>query len=253
MSSTSSTSRRPVLIGVGALVAVAVVAALAWFLFLRSDAAPEATIEDAAAAAAEDDTEAGDTETDGELAPADVPGTWDVVEGDPEAIDEGTFVGYRVQEELRGVGDTTATGRTPGVTGGLVIEDDQVTSASFEADMTRLTSDESFRDGAIRTRGIETDQFPTATFTITEPIALPDGATTGEAVSVTAVGDLTLHGVTRSVTWDLDVQLVGSTIVIVGQLPIVMSDHDITPPQAGPVLSIADDGIAEIQLRLRKA
>lgn len=255
-------SRRPVFLGVGVAVVLAVAAA-GWFLFLRSDAAPEANIEDAAAAAQGDQAPPADAATDGnqdadeEVSetpdPADVTGTWTVVAGDPASIDSGTFVGYRVQEELRGIGDTTATGRTPAVTGELVIDGSQVTTVAIQADLTQLTSDEAFRDGAIRERGIETDTFPTATFTTTAPIELPDEATDGEAFTITATGDLTLHGVTQPVAWELDAQLVGDTIVIVGQLPIVMSDYDITPPQAGPVLAISDEGIAEIQLRLARS
>ena len=36
--------------------------------------------------------------------------------------------------------------------------------------MTTLQSDESRRDERLRTDGLQTDQFPTATFTLTKPI-----------------------------------------------------------------------------------
>jgi len=48
-------------------------------------------------------------------------------------------------------------------------------------------------------QGIQTDELPTATFVLAEPIELGSLPAEGEAISVTAAGDLTLHGVRRSV------------------------------------------------------
>ena len=83
---------------------------------------------------------------------------------------------------------------------------------------------------------LETDQFPTATFILTEPVSLGAAATTGEAVSVSAVGDLTIHGVTNPVTFALEAQLVGDTIVVVGSTDIVFSDYDVQVPDSQVVV-----------------
>ena len=50
----------------------------------------------------------------------------------------GTFVGYRVNEELSGIGSTTAVGRTPEVSGTMTIDGTTLTAANIEADMTRV-------------------------------------------------------------------------------------------------------------------
>lgn len=163
-----------------------------------------------------------------------------------------TSPGRRVAAVLGGVGSTTATGRTPAVNGSMTVEDTTVTGVAIEADLTQLRSDASFRDRALGRQGLELDEFPTATFALTEPVALPDGAATGEPVEVDAVGEFTLHGVTRTVTWPLQAQLVGETIVVVGSLDIAMAEFDITPPSAQRVLSIDDVGVAELQLRLTR-
>ena len=118
-------------------------------------------------------------------------GTWTLSE-------QGTsFVGYRIGEELANVGTATAVGRTSDIVATLVFDGVMITSVIIKADLRTLTSDQSFRDGALRTRGIETDTYPVATFVLVRPIpiaALPGGE---ETLSVTVNGTLDLHGVTK--------------------------------------------------------
>ena len=54
-----------------------------------------------------------------------------------------------------GIGAKTAVGRTPKVTGTMTILGTTVPNASFEVDMTTLTTDDSRHDGAIQTQAIE--------------------------------------------------------------------------------------------------
>ena len=74
----------------------------------------------------------------------------------------------------------------------------------------------------------------------------------GVPIVVTAVGDLTLHGVTRRVTVDLEGQLVANRVVVVGSTPILFSDYDIDPPSAVIVLAVEDNGVMEFQLVLER-
>ena len=92
----------------------------------------------------------------------------------------GTFVGFRVEEELTGIGSATAVGRTPEVSGTLDIDGTTVTAVTIEADMTAITTNESRRDDKVQ-GALETDEFPTATFVLTEPIELGDAAAAGRA------------------------------------------------------------------------
>ena len=55
------------------------------------------------------------------------------------------------------------------------------------------------RDGQLGRQGLETDTYPTATFVLAEPIELDAAPAEGQAIAATAVGDLTLHGVTQRV------------------------------------------------------
>jgi len=163
----------------------------------------------------------------------------------------GTFAGFRIQEELAGIGQTTAVGRTGGVTGEMTIDGTTVTDATFEVDMTTITTNESRRDDRVQ-QALETEQFPTATFTLTEPIDLGDGADSGDPVQVTAVGDLTIHGVTKAIELPIEAQLVDGTIVVVGSTDVVFSDYGVEVPQAQIVLSVEDHGVLELQLLLVK-
>lgn len=165
---------------------------------------------------------------------------------------QASFVGYRVEEELRAIGSTTAVGRTSAVTGEAVIAGASVTSAKFTGDMTQLKSDSSMRDGQLRNQGIEYAKFPTSTFELSEPIALPAGLAAGQAITVTMKGKFTLHGVTKDVSIPAQAQVAGSNLVVVGSLKIAFADYNVEKPRAGSVLSIKDDAIMELQLILKK-
>jgi polyisoprenoid-binding protein YceI len=161
-----------------------------------------------------------------------------------------SFVGYRVQEELASIGGNTAVGRTPDVSGSVTIEGMTVTAAEITADLTTLKSDEAQRDSQLRRQALETDRFPTATFSLTKPIELPAEAAKGAAVKVTATGDLTLHGVTRSVQIPLQARLETDRVVLIGSLEITFADYQMEKPNSFKVLSVADHGTLELQLLL---
>jgi polyisoprenoid-binding protein YceI len=278
MSSDQPSRRRPIL--AWALVAIALVAiafgAFA-FWFLDDDSPDEVSIGGAAAQVDDGAAEAttattvatpatttdtpatpapttastgGDDGADESPEPAGIDGTWSVDTSIGEFSYEdstGTFVGFRIAEELSGIGSTEAVGRTPVVSGTLVADGTTITEVDIDADMTAITTNDGRRDDNVQ-RALDTGEFPTATFALTEPIELGAGALDGEAVAVDAVGDLTIHGVTESVVFPLEAQLVGDTIVVVGSLDIVFADYDVEVPSAPIVVSVDDNGPIELQL-----
>jgi polyisoprenoid-binding protein YceI len=244
------------------LVTTVVVVALAgagiWW-FLRDDAPAAVSLETAVESV--DDTTPSGSESTASTTPAEtastvgVEGTWTVDtetgEFDYESA-TGTFAGFRIQEELASIGSATAVGRTGDVAGTITIEGDTLVAAEFTVDMSTITTNESRRDDRVQS-ALETGQFPTATFTLTEPVSLGAAATTGEPVSVSAPGDLTIHGVTNQVTFALDAQLVGDTIVVVGSTDTLFSDYNVQVPDSQVVLSVEDHGVVEMQLLLVRA
>ena len=225
-----------ILIGVvGGLVVLAIGLFVVYKVFVESDPEPEAEI--------------AETEVVEDAGTLD--GTYTAFAGPAETP---SFVGYRVQEVLVGGAiEQTATGRTGDVTGTFTITGNRVEEVSVTANLTTLTSDRSQRDNAIKDRGLESNMFPEATFVLAEPIDLPEQPAPGEAVLVSAVGDFTLHGVTKRVEIPLEGRWDGELIQAVGTLHIVFGDYDIEAPTAAAVASIEDEGEMEFQLFFRQA
>ena len=243
--------KRGLLIGLGVAVLVVAIGG-GWFYFIRDDAPAELTLEDAVSDIV-GTTEAGDGDS-GTPAPATTAAPETTIadsaslDGEWSIDSEFTEAGYRIGEELSGIGTFEAVGRTSEVTGSLTLNGSVIEIVAIEVDMGSLRSDSSTRDGALRTRGLETDTFPTASFVLTEPLDLGSVPAEGETVSVTATGELTLHGVTQPVQIPLDGTLADGRIVVVGQLEIALADYDIVKPTGFRVLSIEDNGVFEVQL-----
>ncbi len=249
---------------IGILVALVVIVVAGWYFFIRSDApdAPDAesarealegsqeTTSTTQPAAADTGAETPDTTTAPPSGGAgDVSGTWTVdtsLGGD--SIDDRSFVGYKVQEELVQLGSSTAFGRTPVVSGTLTIDGTMATTVDIEADLTALESDSAFRDRALGSQALETETFPTAVFRLTEPIDFGAVPEEGVVLEATAVGDLNLHGVVNQIEIPLQAQLVGDAIAVTGVAPVLFADYDIEPPSAPAVASVEDNGTIEIQL-----
>ena len=69
---------------------------------------------------------------------------------------------------------------------------------------------------------------------------------------MTAIGEFTLHGVTKPVEVPIQARLVGDTIVLVGSFDITFSDYGVSVPKAPIVLSVSDSGTVEMQILLTK-
>jgi polyisoprenoid-binding protein YceI len=276
-------SRRAWLLGL-LVVLVAAAAGLAWYLGRDTPAAVDtqaaidaATSGDDAAAEVDpadgadeggeaveaassgggDDADAQGDEAAGTATDGEVSGTYRV---DREAVaydfdaGTGTFVGFRIDEELSTVGATTAVGRTPEVDGTVVLDGTELVEALVTADLTVLRTDISQRDNRVQ-GALDTGTHPTTTFELTEPVDLGAIPPVGEPVSVMAVGQLTLHGVTRPVTVPLDAVVLSgvSALLVTGSFEIALADYDIVAPSAPIVVSVADTGTVELQLYLAPA
>ncbi|MFN8638920.1 MAG: YceI family protein [Dehalococcoidia bacterium] len=171
----------------------------------------------------------------------DVASRW-VVDG------SNSFVGYRMVEQLASIGANTAVGRTSAVTGELRYDGGSVTALQVQADVRQLKSDDNRRDNFLRTQSLQTSQFPEAKFVLTEPIAISVRPAEGAAMTTTARGDLTLHGVTKRVDVPLEGKMANGKLVVVGSTRIALADYAISPPRAPVVLSVEDAGVMELSL-----
>ncbi|MGI9648780.1 MAG: YceI family protein [Acidimicrobiia bacterium] len=257
-------SRTKYLVAIAAA-GLVVAAAGIWFVFFRDTAPDAVNLDDAVGSVTSTTTapasgstttvpadDAPDDDAPSEAAPLD--GTWiiDTTAGGG-TVEEGSFVGYRVQEELASIGAKTAVGRTTALSGSFTFEGSALSAASVVADLTQLKSDSGGRDGQMRTQSLETNTFPEATFTLTSPVELGAAPADGESFSVQAEGDLTIHGVTQSVIVPIAGQVVGETVVVVGLIQIVFEDYQIDKPESFRVLSVEDIGEMEFQLFLTRS
>jgi polyisoprenoid-binding protein YceI len=183
---------------------------------------------------------------------AGLDGTWSIDTSIGSFSDfSSSWVGYRVNETLAGNRANTAVGRTPDVTGTLALSGTQITSVEVTANLQTLKSDDDRRDGQLERQAIQTGQFPQATFKLTSPIELGSAPADGQTVTATATGELTLHGVTRTVDVPIEAQLSGDVVTVAGSIEIQFADYNIDQPTSFVVLSIEDHGIMELQLHFR--
>jgi polyisoprenoid-binding protein YceI len=157
---------------------------------------------------------------------------------------EGNEVRYRVREQLAGFDlPNDAVGTTSQVTGGIAFDaKGKIVPASskFVVNVTTLKSDKDRRDGYVRGRILETNQFPTVELapTALEGLTLP--VPTSGTKTFQVVGDLTVHGVTKPTTWQVDAKFDGNRVTGTAATTFLFSDFGLTQPRVPVVLSVAD-------------
>lgn len=244
------TRSRSLIVAVIGIAVIGIGAYVAYDQVLRGDSTPALGLPSTTPAAN------ASTGTDASSAPAAsfdgvVDGTWTVAAG--------SQAGYRVREQLASLpAGSDAVGRTDQITGTIDIASDgtttTLTGGTLAVDTTAIASDESRRDNRMRTEGLQTDQFPAASFTITQPVEIPAAALAGTASDVTLTGDLTLHGVTKAVEIPAQAQLVNGQIQVAGAITFPLVDFGIQAPNVGGfIISIEDHGALEFSVAFTKS
>jgi polyisoprenoid-binding protein YceI len=229
--------------GGGLLVAIAALAAAYFLLFPTS--APKrfaVTTPAAGGGGAATTTASGGTRSG-------VAGAW--------TVGPGSAAGYRVREKLAFLpAQNDAVGRTSQITGGATLKRSggkvTVTAASFRIDVSTLTSDRAQRDARIHSIGLESDQYPTATFKLSQPITLPAGATNGKVIKIPATGAFTIHGTTKTETVPLQLSLTTTALQAVGSLTFPWNAFGMTAPSVGGFVNVTDKATMEFDLRLKR-
>jgi polyisoprenoid-binding protein YceI len=162
-----------------------------------------------------------------------------------------SILGYRVKEVLFGQSND-AVGRTSSISGSMTINGASVSAVELNVDMKSVKSDNTQRDGQFQGRIMNTTAFPTATFKLTQPLTLSAVPTDNAIVDAKATGTLTMHGVTKPVTFDLKAQRDGADIKVNGSIPIVFADYNIANPSAGPATT-EDHGVIEFLVVFTKS
>jgi polyisoprenoid-binding protein YceI len=158
---------------------------------------------------------------------------------------ENSWISYRGTTPTSGGTTPTREFKTFSIDGGIVIVGTsvtagEVTGVALNADLTQLRSGDAAVDEGLKTTGLETNAFPNAEFFIpaTDPIVIPRVPAFGDHLEIAAKGQLTLHGVTKTVDVKLTAQLIqGDPVLIelVGTMPIDTADFGIAASARGEV------------------
>lgn len=162
---------------------------------------------------------------------------------------------YKAQEQLQGTGFNEAVGKTNAFIGTIVLDKSgaPVACSRFDVDLRTLQSDNSRRDNYLYNNTLQTEQYPLATFILTKVEGLNSAVPQGKETHITLIGNLSIHGTTKQVAWTGKVKLDGDTMTGNATTTFKMEEFDITPPKAGPVISIKDMLTLEVQLTAKKA
>ena len=156
----------------------------------------------------------------------------------------GNTARYKIREQLADLDfPSDAIGETTAITGLLVITGDgQVVKedSKFTVELKTLQSDKSMRDRFIQRNTLQTGSFPLAEFAPSEAIGIPSPPPTSGNVAFQLVGDMTVHGVTHTTTWDVTGQVNGQEITGQASTVFHFADFGLEIPRVMRVISVED-------------
>jgi polyisoprenoid-binding protein YceI len=141
---------------------------------------------------------------------------------------------------------TTAVEGTAVVTAGA--NGNVLTSSRFTVDNNQLSTGDSTMDDLMRDI-METSRYPRSGFEQTSPEAMPPSSQLRAGTQVSLRGNMTLHGVTRSVTVPARVTLNGTVITVVATIPFRLADYNI---HGTTLISVGDTGTMSFHLVLTR-
>ena len=166
----------------------------------------------------------------------------------------GNAARYRVRERLVGHDfPNDAVGETKNLTGAISIDSDGKVirdASKFTLDAGSFVSDRDRRDGFVRNRLLESEEYPTITLVPTEirgvKLPLPKSGST----PIEMTGDLTVRGVTRPTAWKGTVQFVNGGVAGTASTAFTFDDLQLEQPRVPVLLSVADTIKLEIDFNL---
>ena len=180
----------------------------------------------------------------------------------PQKLDitDGSKARFKVQEQLAGISfGSEAVGTTEAVTGTLVVQPDGSIDSSqskISVDLRTLKSDQELRDGYIKMETLQTDKFPMAEFVPKRaqglPVPLP-AAPLGAQAGFQLIGDMTVHGVTKPVTWNVVATFTNAIVAGRATTTLLFADFGMSKPSLARLLSVDDKIQLEVEIRCRRS
>jgi polyisoprenoid-binding protein YceI len=153
---------------------------------------------------------------------------------------------FTIDEVLFG-NPNTVVGTTNQVTGQILVntkDPSKTRVGQIRVDLSTLATDNDLRNNSIRNRILDTNdasnQF--ATFDAKSLQGMPSSITVGQTVSFKMTGDLTIHGVTKSVTFDVQATMESASVLKgEAQTTVKYKDFNIAIPDVPSVTGVSDD------------
>jgi len=173
-------------------------------------------------------------------------------------ITDGSSATYRVTEQFVGVAFTNeAEGTTNLVSGSLTIKADGsiAPDSKLTVDLRGLKSDQDQRDGFIQNRTLETAKFPMAEFVPTKITGLEKMIPSSGQAGISLTGNLTIHGVTKEVTFQGIATFNPRTNSVAGRAKtsLTFDEFGITPPKIGRLASVDNKIQLELVYRFKRS
>ncbi len=173
-------------------------------------------------------------------------------------IIDGSSASYRVTEQLAGIDfPNDAVGSTDKVSGSMaILPDGSIAPGSkLVIDLRALTSDQSMRDGYIRNRTLETEKFPDAVFVPTAVTGVPKMVPGAGQLGVSLSGNLTIHGVTKPVTFKGIATIDPRSSTVAGRAVATTSfeEFGLTKPTLARLVSVGDKITIELVYMFKRS
>ena len=160
-------------------------------------------------------------------------------------IDSGSSAKYVVREKLAALPvSSDAVGTTSSITGDIFLTPAGLATgqtSSFKVDLRTLKTDEALRDRFVGDMTLQTGRFPFAEFVVTGVTPFPANYVDGTEVSINITGNMTIHGVTKPLTFASKARRAGNALTGIADVDFKMGDFGITPPDVR--LAKAEDGV----------
>ena len=186
----------------------------------------------------------------------------EVSEGDGHSeivinIQEGSVARYIVREQLaRWISAKDVSGETELVTGQIRVSPEGALipkDSQFVVNLKSLKSDEPKRDNYIRKNALESNKFPEAVFEINAMEGWQGPLPTAGSINVSLTGDMTIHGVTKEITWGLVADVEQDIVTGIAKTEIDFDLFNIKKPRLPFILTLEDtlrlelDFVAKVQ------
>jgi polyisoprenoid-binding protein YceI len=172
-------------------------------------------------------------------------------------IIDGSSASYKVTEQFVGIDfPNDAVGTTTAVSGTIVIGKDSAIEpgSKLTVDLAKLSSDQDMRDNFARTRVLDTATYPNAVFVPTKVTGIPAMIPFQNQSGVSLTGNLTIHGVTKEVTFKGIVTFNrDGTLAGIAKTNFTWATFSLTPPKIGRLANVSDNVELTIVFKFKRS